>query len=81
MAKKTKKIEKSKKCPCCEKNPCEACKGKGFELFAVNGDEKDLQIQKCDCCGKFKSDSDASEYVYKLAVKQLRHVKIEALMN
>ena len=44
---------------------CVECKGKGFVLSA--NEQGYHEIQKCDSCGGFESDSDAQEYAYYLA--------------
>lgn len=41
------------------KEPCEACLDIGWLIVAVDGDESNLQIQRCDLCERFESDEAA----------------------
>lgn len=44
---------------------CEACQGRGYIL--ADNDVHGLRIEKCDTCGRFKTDAAAVKYVHKLA--------------
>lgn len=33
-------------------SPCEACKGKGWLIVALDGNEANLEVQRCDACGR-----------------------------
>ena len=44
---------------------CVECKGKGFVLST--NEQGYHEIQKCDSCSGFESDSDAQEYAHYLA--------------
>lgn len=42
---------------------CEACSGRGYLL--VENDVHGVRIERCDACGRFKSDAAAHEHVFK----------------
>jgi hypothetical protein len=46
---------------------CEDCLGHGWLLVQVDSRKDDQRIERCDNCDRFKTDSEANEFVSKLA--------------
>lgn len=51
---------------------CDTCADLGFALFARDNNPNDMEIQKCDLCATFKTDSEAQTKAHEMAVRSVQ---------